>query len=169
MRNIFVFVFVAVLAFAPVAVLSQTTGFVVLNGSLAWRKVYTSDMDFKSLYFAVVSSGKFTDVDTINNTVVGRFSGFDADYVGAGYSLLIVPIYVSSYPVGAAFTINYKPGKYRVTLTGIEIGEDKEREKLDVYALRGEGLKHAFAKSPARIYEYTFNQAFSFTVAVDNW
>jgi len=146
--------------------------FAIEDGEVIWRKVFQTVLTFEQLTEKVRDSGLFEKTELGDNKLTGVLRNIDADFKGAGFSEMGTPIYIARSHFSAFAVIEFKDGKYRVTLKRIVltqkyddgVSKQGEQSSLDTYALKtamGE-MKPAFKKSPSLILDHTFTTEFSF-------
>ncbi len=151
------------------------------NNGIIWRKVFETKMDFDQLVDKIKESGILENVEVGKNNILGQLKPIDADFKGAGYGEMSTPMYVARSFFSGFAIIEFKNGKYRVTLKKIMLtqkyndGLSKEGQKttIETYGIKkGKNeMKRAFSKSPSIILDYTFTNAFTFKSLdkKDNW
>ena len=178
MKNLFFFiVFVCSFVITMNAQESVNT-FLPENNQIIWQKIFETEMDFNEQARKIKESGILVKPEIEENKILGQTKPIDADYKGAGYGEMSTPIYVAQSFFDGFAVIDFKEGKYRVTLKNIMLtqkyddGLSKEGEKtsLEAYSIkRGKNeMKGAFAKSPGVILDYTFTQVFTFISSESN-
>lgn len=173
---------ILILAFNPNLKAQETVNnFSSENNKIIWQKVFKTEMDFNQLTAKVKESGILEKVEIGENKIIGQTNPIDADYKGAGYGEMSTPMYVARSFFDGFCMIEFKDGKYRVTLKNIMLtqkyddGLSKEGEKSTIESFgikKGKNeIKAAFMKSPAIILDYTFTKAFIFKSSdkSDNW
>lgn len=148
------------------------------ENDIIWQKVYETTLTYERLLDIVAESGLFVKTDIMENKLTGDLKSIKADYKGAGYSEMGTIIYISRNFITAFAIIDYKEGKYRVTLKKIvleqqyddAISRQGEKNFLNTFAIRKgtNEMKDAFKKSPSLILNYTFSKKFDFKVIPDN-
>jgi hypothetical protein len=146
--------------------------FEIENKEIVWRKVYETEMTFDQLIEKIKDSGLFEKIEVGNNKVTGETKEINPDFKGAGFSEMGTPIYVARNRCSAFTIIEFKEGKYRVTLKKMiltqkysdGLSKQDEQKNLELFALKANGdeMKGAFTKSPSLIFDYTFTDKFSF-------
>jgi hypothetical protein len=159
---------------------SQDTinNFKVDNQQIIWQRVYDTKLNFKDLVTQIKTSGLFETISIDSLEITGDLRQFNADYKGAGYSEMITPIYVARSHINAFVLLDFKEGKYRVTLKKIvltqaykdALSKQGEKTNLELYAIKKEQFTNAFKKSPSVILNFTFNKLFELKNAGEsNW
>jgi hypothetical protein len=102
------------------------------------------------------------------------------DVNGAGYTKGSLPMYVTYEDVSCFASVEFKPGRYRVTVSHIKLikkwddplGKMGEIKGIEVYAISNTGDFTAnFVKKPSKVYDYNFNKIFEYKETKDagNW
>lgn len=155
--------------------------FEIEDGEIIWRKVFQTELTFERLTEKIKDSGLFERIELSGNKLTGDLRNIDADVKGAGFSEILAPIYVVRSYFSAFVVIEFKDGKYRVTLKRIlltqkyddDVTKQGEQSTLNTYALKGAAgeIKPAFKKSPSVILDHTFTNKFLFKdePAKDDW
>lgn len=151
------------------------------NNKIIWEKVFETEMDFNQLTDKIKESGTLEKIEIGENRVLGQTKPIDADFKGAGYGEMSTPIYVARNFFDGFAVIEFKDGKYRVTLKKIMLtqqyedalstkGEKSTIESFGIKKGKNE-MKGAFMKSPSIILDYTFTNTFNFKSVDknDNW
>lgn len=156
------------------------TNFIAENNKMIWQKVFSTDMDFDQLTSLVKESGVLETFEVEDSKIVGQSRLIEADYNGAGFGEMSTPMYISRSFFDAFCIIDFKEGRYRVTLKNIMLsqkyndGLSKEGEKstLESFGIsnRKNEIKSPFLKTPSIILDYTFTNEFTFEALVnDDW
>lgn len=90
---------------------------------MQWQKVYETSFSQNEILSIMKNSGKFTNIFNDNDSLTGSFSDLMADYKDAGSTTMGTTIYVQNSSINANFKIDFKEGKYRVTITNILLNE----------------------------------------------
>lgn len=154
-----------------------THSFKIENGRLIWQKVYTSGTTPADIVAAIRDKGVVKDIEFNDNLLTGTLS-CPTKVKDAGFSPMNVPIY-TRYDVTGTVSVQFKDGRYRVSLRNIVIVSDQVHDlldpttELDQFALKKDksAFKPGFLKAPCAIYEYTFNEVFTAMTSSndDNW
>lgn len=115
--TLFIILFLPVLAFAH--------NFKTENGAIIWQKVYdtTDSVTMKSFGSAIAEA-------THNvNTITGKIINSKVNYSISGVKRMQIPLYMNE-PFGADVLIEYKSGKYRVTVFNISFKEPEDGSML---------------------------------------
>lgn len=153
------------------------------DGQLIWQKVYDTDMTFEQLSQAVKASGRFDNIEIGSDVIHAELEYQSPLFQSLGYEIGFVPIYVSRNDIGGNATIQYKEGKYRVSMTDINYyqNEDDPFDKMGtirdieyyIYKEKKGKIRKAFNEKAQHITSYTLDQSFVFDTAAiltdDDW
>ena len=159
---------------------AQINNFYVENREIYWQKVYASDVSYDELINNIKESGKFQNIEFKINKISATTELIQADYKGAGYREMTVPIYISRSDIGGFVLIDIKDGKYRITFKNINFTQKYndtltkmgEQSRIKDYAVNRKGLiKPGFNKEPSVILNHTFTPLFEFkqTETSEDW
>jgi hypothetical protein len=146
--------------------------FIAAEGDLYWQRVYQTDNSFDGLVKLVQESGLLDGIEVADNMLIGNLVPVMADYKGAGYSEMTIPMYVPRHTYSGFINIEYKEGRYRVTLKNILLtkrydcpaSKQGTQVNLEFFALKKNGaIAGGFKKKPSIILNYTFTDKFEFT------
>jgi hypothetical protein len=155
--------------------------FEIEDKEIVWRKVFETELTFNQLTEKLKETGLFEKIVLAEKKLTGDIKNIEADFKGAGFSEMGTPMYIARSHYSAFAIIEFKEGKYRVTLKKIILtqkyddGLSKQGEKtnLDTFALKAtkDEMKGAFKKSPSLILDRTFTDKFSFreTPPKEDW
>lgn len=160
------------LMFVPTLLFSQEEeifSFSVQDGNLIWQKIYETELSFDDVVSNIRQSGAIPNAEVTDDKIIGQTRLIDADIKGAGYKPFSVAIYINRNFYECFATIEYKEGRYRVTLKNITMiqkyddpmGVEGQRERIELYTIGGDGMKRSFVKKPAEILDYTFTKLFT--------
>lgn len=147
------------------------------NRQVIWQRIYETKLNFKDLVTQIKSSGIFKTVTIDSLEISGELREFNADYKGAGYSEMITPIYIDRSHINAFAILEFKEGKYRVTVKKIvltqayddALSKQGERVNLENYAIKKDQFTNAFKKSPSLILNFSINKLFEMKKDESNW
>ncbi len=150
------------------------------NGNLIWEKIYKSELSKIDLIRSLKTSGIIKDFKETENYITGYIEHLILDYKGFGNSEMRTAAYISGNYLRSFVLVEFKSGKYRVTLKEIKLSKrfkDKtsdhgEINELKYYAIKSNNLKFrtSFKKSPSGILNYTFDKIFNITNKTnDDW
>lgn len=160
--------FLTVFSFAQELV----NNFTVKDNEIIWQKVYDTPLSFQALTDVIKSSGLINNIQVAENKISGELKSIDADFKASGYSEMLTPMYISRSHIVGFLNIDYKEGKYRITLSKIDLTQKYsdglsqlgEKSTLDSYSLKNSKTEftNGFKKSPSIILNYTFDKKFHF-------
>ena len=151
------------------------------NNKIIWQKVFETEMEFNQLVAEIKESGILQNIEIGENKILGQTKPIDADFKGAGYGEMSTPMYVARNFFDGFAIIEFKDGKYRVTLKNImltqqyddTLSEEGEKTTIETYGIKKgkNSIKKAFTKSSSIILDYTFSNTFTFEPSDinDNW
>lgn len=153
-----------------ISICAQEAGnFSIDNGGLIWQKVIETDLGFDELTNKIKEAGFLENIEIADDKLIGRSRLVDIDYTGAGFRRMQVPIYIASNFVDFFALMEFREGRYRVTVRNITlIGKsdsglikEGERTSIETYAVGGDEIKNAFSKRPSEAMDYTFTKLFT--------
>lgn len=159
----------------------SVNNFHIEENSIIWQRVFEKSLNFEQLYTLVNDSGQFELLKKEENKITGELKQIDADFKRAGFTEMGIPMYIPRSSYSAFVIIDFKDGKYRVTIKKIvltqkyddPLSKQGEKTNLESFGLkRGKSeFTASFIKSPAQILDYTLTQKFDFkeTGEKDNW
>lgn len=173
MKRLLVLIFLTVASLGSFAQSQEAVnGFLAVDREVVWQKVYETPLSFKEISDEVVNSALYANYVIEENRITGDMRPIDADYKGAGYAYAETPVYISTSSIYGFVTIEYKEGRYRVTLRKIffaqkfdyMLAEKGERISIETYCSKNSNgeLRPAFTKAPSKILDYTFSKRFDF-------
>lgn len=152
--------------------------FLPVDNETIWQKVYETTLNFKQITNNIKSSGLFENFEIGENKVTGNIKPIDADFKGAGYGEMVTPMFIARSFFAGFVIIDFKDGKYRVTLKKIvlthkyndTLTEQGEKSSIESWSLKkGKNeFKDTFAKTPSKILDYTFSKRFDFSEKKNN-
>jgi hypothetical protein len=166
---------------------SQENTFTINNKQVVWQKIYDSEKTIDEIKSILSNSGKASIKSNENGILYGDISDYMMDYKGAGNTRAGTPMYVSSSKFYGNFKVEFKTGKYRVTVTnirlkgnsvslytsGVAISNDGN-ENIESYALTNdkESFRGNFEGRASKIINYSFSQLFDvskYSKTDDKW
>lgn len=181
-------ILILILVFATTIVVhGQETinNFKIDNNEIVWQKVYDTSMSidtiltFDQLVTNVKNSLLFEKIEISDNKILGELNQFNALFKEAGYNEMNCPMYIARNHIKCSVILDYKEGKYRVTVKKISliqaysdpISEIGQISSLNDFALRkgNTEIKPMFKKAASTILDYTFTKMFRFEKKNDNW
>lgn len=108
------------------SILLTTTAFaqhhfqITEDSKVIWQKVYETSLEFSQVQEIIFNSGKFNDIAVLNDNITCWFNEAPIDYKQAGYSTSQISMMLRDCNVKFFTTVQFKEGKYRVTLEQIQ-------------------------------------------------
>lgn len=165
-------------SFINAAAQKNDSNFTSENDKIIWQKVFDTELDFEQLKEKIIESGILESFDIKESSITGQTRLIEPDYRGAGYSTMGTPIYISRSFINAFCVIDFREGRYRVTIRNIMLSQKStdnlslhgEKSTIELYGIIGgkNEMKSAFLKSPAKILNYTFTKEFTFHISEDD-
>jgi len=161
----FVFLF-ALISFTAVA--QETNNFKIESYELMWQYVYETDLTQEEVLQDLSTKGIWESFDMVGDELIGISSNMDANYKSLGYGEMSVPIYVARMFVNFHSRIEIKEGRYRVTISNIQLiqkyddslTKQGEIRLLNTLAINKKGeFKKMFLGKASEIYNHTFINA----------
>lgn len=157
----------------------EANNFKIEHGSLIWQQVYETTLPANDIIKYLKSAGVVRNIELSENIATGTID-MPINYKSAGYSEMNIPMYIPRNNIVCTATIEFKEGRYRVTLKNLNLKatmEDPmtkigEISPLETFALKKKNsvFREAFFKTPNTIYNYTFSQVFEMKNSNnDNW
>ena len=144
-------------------------------GKIIWQCTYTTDMTSLDLHKSLCTSSYLEYVEKIDDTFYyARLKRNSVDYEILGHSRMKLPVYISNNDVGnATVIIQYKEGKYRVTLKSIALLPIDPRfgyTLLHDVATGEDGyFTSVFMETTGFIYHENFKKWFDFEKVSNDW
>ena len=174
---------IAILTIAFVTSYGQETvnNFQADNSEIVWQRVFETSLTFEELTEKVKDSGLLDKIEISNNKISGDLKAIDADFKGAGFTEMGTPMYISRSHITGYTILEFKDGKYRVTLKKMELTQkysdpltkQGEITKLEFFGLKNgkNEMTNAFKKSPSLILNHTFTKKFELkdSQTKDDW
>lgn len=169
-----------VLVFSFSALKAQDTirGFIYTeDGLVKWQHEFTTTDSIEKLYNYLIENRKVTECNVIEKRLSGVLPQLPANYKLTGYNKVTTPNYLLAYDFTANVLVQFKPGKYRVTLSCIRLINNGTNysftnpfDALEEFATNRNGFTSAFKKSGSVILEATFMHCFSVKAIVsEEW
>lgn len=153
----------------PTISFSQETinNFIISDG-LVWQKVFETNLSYDELTNKIKELGILNNIEIADNKMIGQTKLIDADIQGAGFKRMSVPLYILRSLYECFALIEFKEGRYRVTLKNIILVQkyddpmDKEgsRSFIEDYVIKNDVFANNFIK-PSEILDYTFTKSFT--------
>lgn len=185
MRKLIITLFTLLASLACFAQNDNDYNFVVKDGAIIWQRVFQDSRGFTEICDAVKASEAFEKVVINNSDIAGSMIPLRPDIKGAGYSDMSATFLVSNSNLAGKFVLQWKEGRYRVTLMGIEfIGNGLigmsiggifasgiapgEKTSIDTFLRKNGKIKETFYSSDtAEILDYTFTSIFMLQSKMD--
>lgn len=170
--------FFILLILAPIVCLAQleANNFKVTpEGRVIWQKVYeASEFSFEDLVTTVRSNKRFYDIQVEENKITFQGRDIETDPRSVGFSRGGTSFYALG-TIQAYFTIDYKPGRYRITAENItsavpvlqlapsqyyENGSKYQQTPIEESVGSGKGLKKGFVKKESLIMGHAIEKEF---------
>jgi len=157
--------------FAVSALHAQDTirGFIYGNdGLLKWQHEFSTTDSINQLRNFMIENRIVTEYSIIDNRLSGVLHQLPANFKLAGFKKGNTPKYIMAYDFTANVLVQFKPGKYRVTLSRIQLVNNGSNYNFTVpsnyledFATNSRGISYAFKKAPATILDTTFVNYFT--------
>lgn len=151
----------------------SVNNFQVVDSEVVWKNIFETTMTFEQLVEKIKESGLLEKIELGENKIMGELKELEPDIVGAGYTKMNAPIYITRSYVSGFTVIEFKEGKYRVILKRILFSQKfsdpltKQGEKTSLEEMSLKNGKNEFANSfrkmPSEILNYTFLKKFELT------
>ena len=99
--------------------------FVIKGNLVVWEKEITAE-SFKSLLVSIKESGTLINVESDSTQIRGELRPGEADYKGAGYQRMNVPMNLLSTLVHGFVVIKYDKGNASISIKRIEFEEEND-------------------------------------------
>ncbi|CAM4322546.1 hypothetical protein [Zobellia nedashkovskayae] len=141
------------------------------NGQVIWRSIRQYDGTSEQLLKQLKSSGKFSSLESINNSVIGKFTDAPVSFKGTA------SMYLMASNMMGSFVVNFKEGRYRITAknikfksqTSVGIFDEGSIYPIEKYALNGNGeFRKRFESKDLPIIETNLAQLFELSQE-DDW
>lgn len=120
MRKLIITLFTLLASLACFAQNDNDYNFVVKDGTIIWQRVFHDSRGFTEICDAVKASEAFEKVVINNSDIAGSMIPVRPDIKGAGYGDMSATYLVSNSNLAGKFVLQWKEGRYRVTLMDIE-------------------------------------------------
>ena len=171
LKNIFIIVFIISLKFFG----QEKHNFKIENNQLEWQKVFESELIMTDIEKILKSKGVFKNIMSEEEQISGEIENISADYQGAGKRSWTTSFYVQNSSISGAFYIEFKDGRYRVTLNdinlktindlsgnGVSVMSANAVQPLSNFALKKGNFRKGFLRADAKTFEITFTNLFDF-------
>lgn len=143
------------------------------SGGIIWQCVYKTDMQSSELHKSLHLSPYIHSIEKIDSTFYkARLKRSTIDYKSYGFNRMQLPIYLTNNDVVADVIIEYKEGKYRVTLKNIDLKTTTSMEygTLNDIAIGEDGyFADHFINDAGNIYHNNFKKWFELESISNDW
>jgi len=146
-----------------------------VDGSVKWQHEFQTTDSINNLYNYMIENRKVTECNLIENRLSGLLPQLPANYKLAGYNKVTAPNYLMAYDFSANVLVQFKPGKYRVTLSSIRLINNGTNysftnpfDALEEFTTNRRGFTSAFKKTSSEILDTTFVRYFSIIPVFSN-
>ena len=160
-----------VLYFNSFTILSQEIGnFNIDNSKVLWQKVYDSKMSESEIIRYFKTSGILIDSEISEKSLIAKIEPIETNMDGLSIKRSSVAIYMLRSLVEGTCTIEFKEGRYRVSMRNINfiwnggdgMFEDGEKTNAEYYLVKKKGgWKGAFTRGDYMVLQNTFDQLFT--------
>lgn len=175
------------LSLFPIIVCAQNDNdnFKIEGSEFVWQRIFNTDLNFDDLLKEVRSRGVvvINNVDHQNSSIQAEFSEITPAVREAGFKDMSTPMYASRVTAFGNVSIDFKEGRYRVTVSRIKIAfmntlevfrNQNSYDWLAYYAVVDNKIDKKFLKRGSKIYNYTFIKMFNHpskttVTANDDW
>jgi len=143
-----------ILLLSPVLSFAQLENFSIDNNNVVWQKVFNDSTSTDHLTKQLKLSGKFINVQNLNNDIEFDFEYTRDDFKIYGYTYMRGAFFISNGGVCKGI-IEFKDNKYRVTITRIIVKELKphfNEAPLSEYAVKKNQFRTEKAITESLIY-----------------
>ena len=146
--------------------------FMIEDREVVYRLVNDTSVsvDVYVQFLETLSTVKINQV--YDDYIIAEFNNLPVDFRRYGYKWGNTPILVQTYDTSGKLRIDFKNDKYRITLQGIKLVNEKETEDLSFYALRNkkDSFRPAYASHDILgIYDRFFADYFKIKSVNNNW
>jgi len=146
--------------------------FILRDGDIIWQKVYQTDMDSTAVVGYLQASGQLKDFTNTPGGLVCSIIPRQMDYRGAGFRYIQVVAVVLDNEMEGTALIQFKDGRYRVTVNHIrfvsELPMFPDLTMADFIDRKGI-QKVFYSKNTAAILDYELNSIFEISETEDSW
>ncbi|WP_289060353.1 hypothetical protein [uncultured Zobellia sp.] len=154
--------FVSTMAFSQVE---------VDNNQILWRSVKQYEGNPESLLKQLKSTGNFSSLELLDNSVIGKFTDAPINYKGTA------SMYLMASNMMGSFVIQFKESRYRITAknlkfksqTSVGVFDEGSIHPIEKYGLNGNGeFRKRFQSKDVPIIEDNLAKLFEFSQK-DDW
>lgn len=155
-------------------ILANTMAFAQIeadNGQVVWRTVKEYEGNSESLLKQLKFSGKFSNLELLENTIIGKFTNAPINFQGSA------SMYLMASNMMGSFIIQFKEGRYRITVknlqlksqTSVGVFDEGSIEAIEKYAINANGeFRKRFKSRDLSILEDNLSKLFEFSQK-DDW
>ena len=181
MRRIILFLFLVTYIYAYSQNQDSINNFHTENNQVVWKKVFKTSLGFEQLLSRVKDSGLFKDVENEQTKMRCDLKYIDTELFEYGVKNTNTAVFLINHFIEGFVIIDFKPGRYRVTLKKILLTE-KNVDSLNIVGtssfIEGEIFKYGkvefnyqFKNHSSVMLNKMFTQYFDFNQIIcdDNW
>jgi hypothetical protein len=98
----------------------EVENFKIVDSNIIWETKIAAETTIEDLLKKLKLSGNFTDLEIIDNTLIGNLQDRNIDYKSFGYAYMHTDMYVTIYRYSAFLTISKSENEYQIKLKKIE-------------------------------------------------
>lgn len=141
------------------------------SGQVIWRTVNQYEKGADDLFKEIKSSGKFSNIELVDDEIIGKFEEAPINYQGTA------SMYLMASNLMGGFRIQFKDGRYRITATNIKfksqtnvgVFDQGSIESIEKYAFNRNGeFRKRFKSKDIPILEDSLTSLFKFSLN-DDW
>lgn len=175
----------------------NTYDFHIEDKDLVWQKVFNAEVSSEDLFSMLLATSGISNVEVSSGAISCNIEIQQPDYNVVGYKPNDINLNARNAPINGRVIIQIRPGRYRVTVSGIFFGVSKTVKTLNVlnggiagemvndrlskgsagtgwntlnaiYTRKNKEIKESFFRGMAQTMDYYFNEAFSFERSTTN-
>lgn len=139
------------------------------DNAVHWQKVYDTDRTWQQIIAQLRVMGKVNEVSTDSSSMRGEIKEYTSSAKSSGFSAFSYPVFFTpDYGMKATFLIEYRKGRYRVTVREIvavskiqtyleDIGNIT---RVETILLKGGKFRPSWKKTAPAIFEADFDKVF---------
>ncbi|MBC7000859.1 hypothetical protein [Cytophaga sp. FL35] len=142
------------------------------QGQIIWRSVKQYNGSAEVLFKKFKSSGKFSSLEILDESIIGNFTDVPIRYKGAA------SMYLMASNLNGSFVVEFKENRYRITAKNLKfesqtsagVFDQGSQEAIEKYALNSKGeLRKRFKSKDTPIIEDSLSNAFDLRSGDDDW
>lgn len=157
--------------------------FVTEEGRVNWQKIYENEnVSFEDIVNTIKGNRVFSDIQVSDDKITFLGDGIKTNPSALGYSRMSTSFYALG-DIRAYFTVDYKPGRYRITAINISskspiihlgnpmYAQDPDTwqySPIEEYVGNGKGLKKGFIKKESIIMSAAIEKEFQIMKQTNN-